>query len=75
MKMWYRSATMWALVVSAVAHSLVLFGVGEAEAEQAAAEFVRGLAPVVGLIADGVGAWGRRRAEGPLALSHDDRRL
>jgi hypothetical protein len=74
-KVWYRSATLWALAVSALAHCLVLLGVNESEAETAAAELVRALAPVVGLVADAVGAWGRRRAEGPLTISTDDRRL
>lgn len=75
MKVWYRSATLWALVVSAIAHLLVIAGVGEAEAEQAAAELVAAVAPFVGLVADAVGVWGRKRAEGPLAATSDDRRL
>jgi hypothetical protein len=75
MKVWYRSATLWALVVSAIAHLLNIMGVGAEEAERAATELVAGLAPVVGLIADAVGAWGRKRAEGPLTLRNDERRL
>lgn len=67
MKRWYQSRTVWALVVSATAHTLVLLGVAEAEAEQAAATLVAAIVPVVGLIADAVGYYGRRNAQGPLA--------
>lgn len=67
MKRWYESRTIWALVVSAIAHGLVLLGVAEGEAEAQAAELVKVAAPIVGLIADAVGAWGRRQADGPLA--------
>jgi hypothetical protein len=67
MKRWYESKTIWALAVSAIAHVLVIFGLGEQEASAAAAEFVAALAPFVGLAADAFGAWARRRAEGPLA--------
>jgi hypothetical protein len=75
MKVWYQSATFWALVVSATAHALVLIGVPESDAQQVAAELVRAAVPVVGLIADAVGVWGRARAAGPLSAKHDDRRI
>jgi hypothetical protein len=65
-KPWYQSATLYALAVSALAHALVLLGATEGEAQEAAAGFVAHAIPVIGLVADAVGAWGRRRAQGPL---------
>lgn len=75
MKVWYRSKTIWALMVSATAHLLVILGVGEGEAERHATAIVAALAPVIGLAADAVGAWARQRAYAPLAMSSDDRRI
>lgn len=67
MKRWYQSRTIWALMVSATAHALTLLGVAETDAQQQAAQLVATVVPVIGLIADAVGAWARRNAEGPLA--------
>jgi len=67
MKRWYRSATVRALIISATAHGFVLLGMAEPESERTATELLVLLIPVIGLIADSVAFWGRRRAEGPLA--------
>ena len=66
MKRWFQSNTVRALIISATAHVLVLIGMAESDAERTAAELFILLVPVIGLIADGVAFWGRRRAEGPL---------
>lgn len=74
MKRWYQSNTVRALIVSALAHLMVLLGLTDVEAgEQASAltDAIFNLAtlivPLVGLIADYIGYRGRRNAEGPLA--------
>lgn len=74
-KVWYRSKTLWALVVSFIAHSLTLAGFPELEAERIAGELGPLLVPLVGILADLGAAWGRRRARGPLTLTTDDSRL
>lgn len=67
MKRWFQSNTVRALIVSATAHSLVLIGMSEPDAERTATELFILLVPVVGLLADFIAFWGRRNAEGPLA--------
>lgn len=73
MKRWYQSNTVRALMVSAIAHLLVLTGVTEMEASEQASDLWEAavglftlLVPVIGLLADYVGYRGRRNAEGPL---------
>ena len=66
-KRWFQSSTVRALIVSALAHLMILIGMSEPEAERTAAELFILLVPVIGLLADGVAFLGRRRAEGPLA--------
>lgn len=74
MKRWYQSNTVRALIVSAIAHLLVLAGVSDVQATDQAGELWSSavnlltlLIPVVGLVADYFGYRGRRNAEGPLA--------
>jgi hypothetical protein len=67
MKRWYQSATVRALIISATAHFLVYMGMAEPDAERTATEIAVSLLPLIGMVADGVAYWGRRRAEGPLA--------
>jgi hypothetical protein len=74
-KVWYRSTTLWALAVSAIAHLLTIAGFTDEESRHLAAELVATLVPFVGILADLAAAWGRRRARGPLTLTTDDSRL
>ncbi len=74
-KPWYKSATIYALAVSLLAHVLVLMGAGEGTATELANNFVTALIPIVGIVADAVGAWGRSRATGPLTAKENPMRL
>ena len=71
-KPWYRSNTIYALAVSALAHLLVLLGAAETMAQEQAATFVTAAVPIIGIAADAYGAWARKRAQGPLTLTGGD---
>ena len=62
MKPWYQSLTMKALVVSALVHLLVVFGVAEYIASKSVSDVVEAAFPFVGLLCDAIAAYGRKRA-------------
>lgn len=67
MKRWFNSMTVRALMVSSTAHIFILLGMAEPDAERTAAELAVAIVPLLGVLADVVAFFGRRRAEGPLA--------
>lgn len=68
-KPWYQSTTYYALAVAIATKIFMLAGLAESDAGKQAGELVTVLLPFIGIVADLVAAWGRKRAQGPLTLA------
>lgn len=68
-KPWYQSATYYALAVAIVSKILMMAGLAEIDAGKQAGEIVTVVLPFVGICADLIAAWGRKRAQGPLTAT------
>lgn len=70
-KPFYKSSTLYALLVSILAHVLNAAGVESDTAQAWALEFVTAAAPIVGILADLWAGWRRSRSGGqqPLTLT------
>lgn len=68
-KPWYTSATYYALFVAIVSKILMMAGLAESDAGKQAGEIVTVVLPFIGICADLLAAWARKRAKGPLTLT------
>lgn len=68
-KPWYQSATYYALAVAIVSKILMMAGLAESDAGKQAGEIVTVVLPFIGIVADLIAAWGRKRAQGPVTLT------
>lgn len=66
-KVWYRSATVYALALSIVSHATAWAGIHVDES--LLQEFIQSVVPAVGMGLDIIGLAGRSRAQGPLKLT------
>lgn len=68
-KPWYQSTTYYALAVAIATKIFMLAGLAEGDAGKQAGELVTVMLPFIGIVADLVAAWGRKRAQGPVTLT------